>query len=250
MKALFGFGRSVRRAPTAPETPDPGHGASSGASPYLSARRTWNHHVGTVVAQRQMWQIVAILALLIALAAIGGLIHFASRSTNLVYVVEVDKHGQAITVGPVQSSAKADARIIHAAVADFIGCARLVTLDVALQRKCVFRVYSMLSPNDPATPKMNEHLNGTEDASPFRRAANELVNTEIKTVIPQTPATWQVEWVESTRDRQGTLKSQPVTWRALVTTYTADVGPQTTDDQLRNNPLGIYVRDYSWARVQ
>ena len=68
--------------------------------------------------------------------------------------------------------------------------------------------------------------------------------------IPQTPDTWQVEWVETTRDRQGSPKSQPVTWRALVTTYIAEVTPSTTDEQLRNNPLSIFVRDYSWSRVQ
>ena len=77
-----------------------------------------------------------------------------------------------------------------------------------------------------------------------------MVSVEIKTVIPQTPDTWQVEWVETTRDRQGTLNGQPVTWRALVTTYIAEVTPNTTDEQLRNNPLSIYVRDYSWSRIQ
>ena len=58
------------------------------------------------------------------------------------------------------------------------------------------------------------------------------------------------ELVDTTRDRQGTLKGQPVTWRALVTTYIAEVTPNTTDEQLRNNPLSIYVRDYSWSRIQ
>ena len=54
----------------------------------------------------------------------------------------------------------------------------------------------------------------------------------------------------TTRDRQGTPKGKPVTWRALVTVYVAEVTPQTTDEQLRNNPLSVYVRDYSWSRIQ
>lgn len=77
-----------------------------------------------------------------------------------------------------------------------------------------------------------------------------MVSTEIKTVMPQTPDTWQVEWIETVRDRQGSLKGKPITWRALVTTYTAEITPQTTDEQLRNNPMSVYVRDYSWSRVQ
>jgi type IV secretory pathway TrbF-like protein len=36
--------------------------------------------------------------------------------------------------------------------------------------------------------------------------------------------------------------------RALVTVYTVPSTPQTTEEQVRNNPLGIYVRDFSWSR--
>lgn len=224
--------------------------AGEAENPYLTARRTWNDHVGAVVSQRQTWQVIGILSLLIALAGVGGVIHIGSQSKFIPYVVEVDKLGQTIAAGPVQATDRTDPRVVHAAIADWISCARIVSPDVALQRKCVFRVYSMLAPNDPATPKMNEWLNGTPDSSPFKRAEKEMVSVEIKTVIPQTPTTWQVEWVEYTRDRQGTMKGIPVNWRALVTIYIAEITPSTTDEQLRNNPLSIYVRDFSWSRIQ
>ena len=218
-------------------------------NPYLAARRTWNEHVGAVVSSRQTWQVVGILSLLIVLAAVGGLIHIGSQSKFVPYVVEVDKLGQAVAVAPAQRAAAVDQRVVHASVASFVSDARLVTPDVALQRKAVFKVYSVLSPNDPATAKMNEWLNGNADASPFKRAAKEMVNIEITSVIPQSPDTWQVDWTETTRDRQGALKGQPVPMRALVTVYTAEPTSQTTDEQLRNNPMGIYVRDYSWSRL-
>ena len=219
-------------------------------NPYLTARRSWNDHVGAVVSQRQTWQVIGILSLLIALAGVGGIIHIGSQSKFIPYVIEVDKLGQPLAAGPVQSASRTDPRVIHAMVAEFVGDARLVTPDVALQRRAVFRVYSKLSPNDPATQKMNEWLNASPDATPFKRAEKEMVSIEINTVIPQTPDTWQVEWIETTRDRQGTPKGKPGHWRALVTVYIADVTPQTTDDQLRNNPLSVYVRDFSWTRIQ
>ena len=50
------------------------------------------------------------------------------------------------------------------------------------------------------------------------------------------------------RDRQGVLKAAPFRMRALLTVYTVPATPQTTEEQLRNNPLGIYVRDFSWAK--
>jgi len=117
-----------------------------------------------------------------------------------------------------------------------------------LQRKAVFRVYSMLAPNDPATTKANEWLNGTADSSPFRRAAKETVSVEIDTVLAQTPDTWQVDWIETTRDRQGVLKGSPQRWRALVTVYTVPATAETTEQQMRDNPLGIHVRDFAWSK--
>ncbi len=232
-----------------PQSSEAGPRSSGLENPYLSARRTWNEHVGSVVSSRQTWQVVGILSLLIALAGVGGVIHIGSQSKFIPYVVQIDKMGQTIAAGPVTAADKADPRIVHATVADFITSARMVTPDVALQRKAVFKVYSVLSPNDPATAKMNEWLNGNADASPFKRAAKEMVNIEITSVIPQSPDTWQVDWTETTRDRQGALKGQPVPMRALVTVYTAEPTSQTTDEQLRNNPMGIYVRDYSWSRL-
>ncbi|TXH91671.1 conjugal transfer protein TrbF [Thauera aminoaromatica] len=218
-------------------------------NPYLAARRTWNDHVGAVVAQRQTWQVIGILSLLIALAGVGGMIHLGSQSKFIPYVVEVDKLGQTVAAGPLTAAAKADPRIVHAAVAEFIGDARMVSPDVALQRRAVFRVYAKLAPNDPATAKMNEWLNGHAAASPFKRAETEMVSVEIKTVLAQSPDTWQVDWLETRRDRQGTVKEAPVTMRALVTVYTAEISSHTTDEQLRNNPMSIFVRDFSWSRI-
>ncbi|MGL5292119.1 MAG: conjugal transfer protein TrbF [Vibrionaceae bacterium] len=219
-------------------------------NPYLTARRSWNDHVGSVVSSRQSWQIVGLLSLMIALASVGGVIYIGSQSKFIPYVVEVDKLGAAQTMGLIPASNNADPRVLGATVAKFIENARLVSPDVALQRKAIFSLYAHLSLDDPATVKMNEWLNGHSDASPFKRAAKEMVSIEITSVLPQTPMTWQVDWTETTRDRQGALTDPPQQMRALLTLYTADFSTQTTEEQIRNNPLGIYIRDYSWSRLQ
>ncbi len=218
-------------------------------NPYLSARRTWNDHVGSQVASRRMWQVVAILSLMIVLAAVGGNIHIGSQSRFIPYVIEVDKLGQAIAAGPVSAASPVDKRVIHASVAEFITDARMVSPDVALQRKAIFRIYSKLAANDPATAKMNEWLNGSEESSPFQRATKVMVSTEITSVLPQSPDTWQVDWVETTRDRQGVVVDKPQNMRALITVYTTAPTPQTTEEEIRMNPTGIHVRDFSWSKL-
>ena len=227
---------------------DGGRRHGENENPYLSARRTWNDQSAANIASRQMFQLLGVLALLVALAGVGGAVYIGSQSKFIPYVVEVDRLGQRQAVGPADRAAPVDQRIVHAAVADWIGSMRLVTPDIALQRKAVFKVYSMLAPNDPATAKTNEWLNGTADSSPFKRAAQETVSIEIASVIPQTPETWQVDWVEIVRDRQGVRKGASQRWRALVTVYAMATTPETTDDDMRNNPLGVHVRDFSWSK--
>ena len=120
----------------------------------------------------------------------------------------------------------------------------MVTPDIALQRKAVFRLYSMLSAHDPATAR-NERVakwNGTK-AARSKRAGNETVSIEIASVLPQTSETWQVDWIETVRDRQGALKGKPFRMRALLTVYISPTTPQTTEEQLRNQPAQyLYTR--------
>jgi type IV secretion system protein VirB5 len=218
------------------------------ANPYLNARREWNNHVGGVLSASRTWQVIGIVSLMIALVSVAGMIHIASQSKFIPYVVEVDKHGQVRAVQAADVAAPADQRVIHAALATFINDARLVTPDVSVQRDAIFRIYAMLAPDDPATAKMNEWFNGSEDASPFRRAAKETVSIEIASAIPQSEETWQVDWVETVRDRQGVMKGQPYRMRALLTIYLVAPTAATSEEQIRKNPLGIFVRDFSWSK--
>ncbi len=217
-------------------------------NPYLSARRTWNDHMRSVQASRNMWQILALLCLLIALAGIGGVVYIGSQSKFVPYVVQVNNLGEAVAVNRADKAAVADQRVIHASVASFINDLRVVTPDIALQRKAIFRAYAMLSTNDPATVKANEWFNGHENSSPFKRAETETVNVEIISVIPQSEETWQVDWLEKVYDRQGHLAEPPFKMRALLRVYTQPPTQSTTEDQIRNNPLGIYIQDYSWSK--
>ena len=156
-------------------------------------------------ASRQTWQLFGLLALLVALASVGGVVYIGAQSKFVPYVIQVDKLGQTLVVGTADQAAVADPRVLHASVAAFISDLRLVTPDVALQRKAVFRTYAMLATGDPATTKVTEWFDGSAGSNPFKRAEQETVNVDIDSVIAQTDTTWQVDWTETVRDRDGNL---------------------------------------------
>ncbi|HGJ9495366.1 TPA: VirB8/TrbF family protein, partial [Neisseria gonorrhoeae] len=95
-----------------------------------------------------------------------------------------------------------------------------------------------------AAAKMNEWLNGTPESSPFRRAEKELVSVEIKSVLKQSDNSWQVDWVETTRAHDGKLLQPPQNMRALLNIYYV---PPTTEQQIIVNPIGMFIRDFSWS---
>src|SRR5271165_1290466 len=139
--------------PTAPS----GNGqVEQTANPYLDARRQSNSQIDRAFGSLHVWQVIAVASLLIALACVAGIIYFGSQTKYVPYVIEVDKFGEAVAVGPAQLAAPADPRVVRASLASFIAAARLVTPDLEVQRKAIFCVYGMLKTKDPATAKMNE----------------------------------------------------------------------------------------------
>jgi len=215
-------------------------------NPYLNARKAHNEYVGGIIASRQWAWIICIVSLLISLSAVGGVIYIGQQSKFVPYVVQVDKLGQSVAVARADRSTPVDSRVIHATVAEFITNARMVTPDVTVQRKAVFRLYACLNASDAATLKMNEYMNA-DVSNPFKRASKETVTTEITSVLPQSEETWQIDWTETVRDRQG-ARLDSYRMRALITIYVAPPTNQTSEEQIRKNPLGIFIRDFNWSK--
>ncbi|WP_063573664.1 MULTISPECIES: VirB8/TrbF family protein [Luteibacter] len=216
--------------------------------PYLNARRSWNSHVGSLIASRTLWQAVALLSLLIVFAAVGGVVYIGSQSKFVPYVVEVNKLGEAMAVAPASQADKVDQRVVRAAVAEFIVNARTVTPDIAMQRRVIFKVYALMSSGSVAVRKMTAYLNGSPETNPFKRAEKQTVGIEIASAIPQTATTWQVDWIETQRTRRGEIQGKPYRMRALINIEARPLPAEVNEEQLRLNPMGIYISDYSWSK--
>lgn len=216
-------------------------------NPYLDARRNWNSQVDRAFAAKHTWQLFGVACLLIALGSLAGIIYVGSKNKLVPYVIEIDKLGEAVGVGPAQEAAPADPRVVRATLASFIASARLVTPDTALQRAAIYRVYALLHSKDPGAQQMNEWYNGSKDSSPFVRAEKVTVEADVSSVLPISGTSWQVDWQEITRDREGALVGQPVHMRCIALIYLDP--PSGVETALKGNPLGIYVSSFTWQEV-
>ena len=216
-------------------------------NPYLNARRTLNEYNGAIITSRQTWQAVALVCLMITLGAVGGVIHLASQSTFIPYVVEVDKLGQAATVKRADRAGQIDERVVHASLASFIHDVRMVSFDRNAQNDAIWRVYAMLQSGDPATNKITDFMQDPA-TSPTLRANEVSVGIEIVSVLRQTEETWEITWTEKVWDRQG-IRLEQYRMRGLLTIYAVPPTSSTTEAEIRRNPLGIFIRDFTWSKV-
>lgn len=216
-------------------------------NPYLNARRTLNEYNGALIQSRHMWQAAALLALMVAIGAVGGVIYIGSQSKFVPYVIEVDKLGQTAAVRRADRAAAVDERVVHATLAAFINDVRMVSFDRTVQNDAIWRVFAMLQSGDPATNKITEFMKDPA-TSPTQRAAENSVGVEISSVLRQTDETWEVNWTEKVWNRQG-VRMEQYRMRGLATIYFVPPTTTTTEEEIRRNPLGLYVRDFTWSRV-
>ena len=216
-------------------------------NPYLNAKRAWNFHTAGLMKSLQIWQLVSLGSLLITLAAIGGLITIGSQSKLIPLVFQQDASGNTLSVTRADRVGDASIDDYRAAAAHFIENIRMVSVDVALQKKAVFQVYSYLNQNDAALTKVQEFYSDKQHSNPFDRAAHELVSIEIRSVLQESEDTWQVDWVETVRNRDGTLKEKPAQMKALVTMYQDNELNDVSNESILKNPHLIYVRDFNWS---
>ena len=219
---------------------------TEGVNPYLNARRAWNDHVAGIASSRQTWQIIGMSCLLIALSAIGGIVYIGSQSKFVPYIVEVDKLGEAVGIHPAEVAQPVPSRVVQAYVAEFINDARMVTPDVSLQRKAILDVYAMLRSGDAASQEMGSWLR-SKAGNPFKRAASEMVTTRIRSVLPVSASSWQVDWIETTSSRKGVVEGS-VHMRAIVTVTISPPAAGASENQVSKNPLGIYVTNFTWTK--
>jgi len=220
----------------------------SNDNPYLNARRTWNGHVAGLMSAIQIWQVVGITSLMISLASVGGMIYIGSQSKFIPLVFQQDSGGNTVSITRAEKIPDAKIDDYRTAVGQFIEHIRLVTADADLQRKAVLQTYAFLNAQDPAALKANEYLNGNKEVNPFNRAANETVSIELRSVLPQSKESWQVDWLETVRSRDGTQKAKPTLMRAIISIYQNEPTSETTDIEALRNPHFLYIRDFNWSK--
>jgi type IV secretion system protein VirB5 len=185
---------------------------------------------------------MALICAVIALVAIGGVIRLSTKTHIVPFVVAMDSLGRTMAAGPAEEASSADDRLKRATLFTWIEDLRTVTTDGIAQRKAIDRVYAHIASGAQSQAFISEFYRA---APPQKRASSETVSVEVRSVLPTSERTFEVEWMETTRDLYGAVKGQDH-WKAA---FTIAINPPFDERMARINPLGIYVTNASWGKV-
>jgi type IV secretory pathway TrbF-like protein len=180
------------------------HPEVSAHSPYLAARREWDERYGDLITRAKNWRTMAALCSLVALVATAGMVWLSARSHVVPFVVLVDNLGRPVASGVADQTSLNDDRLKRSNIFNWVENLRTVTTDGVSQRKAIDRVYAQIASGSAAQTFVSEYYRGDP---PFKRAETETVSVEVKSVLPTSDRTYEVEWVETTRDLYGTRQS-------------------------------------------
>ena len=221
------FGRaSVRYG----ETPEP-------VTPYQRAAQSWDERLGSARVQAMNWRLAALgsigLSVLLGLtiAVTGG------RPSVTPYVVEVDRVGDVLAVGPaIEAYRPSDAQIEHF-VARFIEDVRTLSMDPIVVRKNWLRAYDFVT--DQGAQALNEYARKTD---PFAKIGTTTVTAEVTSVVRASAQAFEARWIEETFENGAMMKTD-----RLTGVFTIVFKSPGTTEILKRNPLGLYVHALNWS---
>lgn len=211
-------------------------------NPYLAARREWDERYGEFITRARNWRTAAMLCALVALLATSGIVWLSVRSRIIPFVVLIDSLGRPVLSGLAEQTSVGDDRLRRAVIQDWVENVRMVTTDGVAQRRAIDHVYAQIASGTSAQTFISEFY---RNDPPFKRAQTGTVSVEVKSVLPTSDRSFEVDWIETSRDLYGNVKSADH-WKG---TFTIALNPPTEERQARINPLGLYVTAASWAKV-
>ena len=214
-------------------------------NPYLSARKEYSDRYGSAVKDAARWRQISILMVMLCIAFGVAMMWLASQNKVVPYIVQVDKHGYAVTIKSAQEGSIADTRVVVAALGGFFVNFKTVVTDVASQRRMLNDVYSYLAKNSSAETAVSQYY---KEHNPFVATQDKreyTVQVEIRSIVRSggDDKSWQILWTEEKVDQGAIIESTE--WRAIVSVA---ISPVRELAEVLKNPLGIYITEINMAQ--
>lgn len=207
-------------------------------TPYRQAAQVWDERIGSARVQARNWRLMAFGSLVLSAGLASALVWQGARSSIQPWVVQVDRLGQAQAVAPATTGYRPTDPQIAFHLARFVEDVRTIPADPVVLRQNWLRAYDFVT--DRGALALNGYAQ-TDD--PFTKLAQAQVSVEVASVVRASPDSFRIGWTER-RYTDGALTATE-RWSAIVS---VTLRPPRDPEQLRKNPLGIFVTALNWSK--
>lgn len=213
------------------ETPPP-------VTPYQKAAQKWDDRIGSARVQAHNWRLMALGSLALSLIMATVLLALGPSGSLLPYIVEIDRQGGARAVGPATETYKPTDAQIAFHLARFVENVRSLSADPVVVRQNWLKGYDFVT--DRAALTLNAYA---RENDPFAKVGRETVAVEMTSVVRASDTSFQIRWLEKTFEG-----GAPKAANRMTGMFSIVITPPRTVDQVRKNPLGIYVHAFNWSQ--
>lgn len=221
--------------------PTPNYKPSEGpVTPYQRAKEEWDNRIGNARVQAFNWRLCALASLGLCIILAFGLIYQSSKSMVTPYVVQVDGDGLVKAIGPAkESNYVPQEKEIKYFLSQLVQKTRMIPLDPVVAKQNWVSAYAFMLPS--AAAKMNEIVKAE---NPMAKVGQETVQVDINVIVRMSKDTYQVRWKEDTFSKEGAPKASC----KMTGLFTIAFSTPRTEKELMVNPLGLYIKDFSWSK--
>ena len=207
---------------------------------YQKAGEEWDKRIGAARVQAQNWRYAALSAFALAVILAAGLVFQSAKSTVIPYVVQVNSDGIVQAIGPAQrTNFNPGKPVIEYFIVQFVTKVRSLPLDPVVAKNQWLSAYDFLRKG--AANTLNEIA---VREKPFSKIGLETVSVRVKSVVSLSKDSYQVRWEETGFSKEGVSTGV----KGMTGIFNIEVVPPTDEKKLRANPLGLFIRQFSWAR--
>ena len=207
-------------------------------TPYQRAAQVWDDRIGAPRVQARNWRLMAFVCAGLSALTLGAYIYERQDSRVRTYIVPVDRYGQVGRIELADASYQPDTADKAAFVKVFVERVRAKSTDPVVLRDNWERAKRSLG-QDAARTLMQY----AQAHDPAERLGEEAVSVDIVSVLPRSPTSFQVQWLETTYEHG--VAAPPQRWTGL---FTVGPRPPTNEAQLLENPKGLEITSFQWSR--
>jgi len=210
----------------------------SAETPYQKAAQIWDERIGSARVQAKNWRLAFFGMLTLSGGLAGGLVWQGTHGTITPWVVQVDKLGRAEAVAPAVADYHPTDPEIAWYLAHFIEDVRSLPADPVVLRQNWLDAYNYVTQKGALA--LDDYARAHD---PFSQVGKAQSSIEVSSVIRASEDSFRVSWIE--RHYIDDALASTEHWSAILT---ITIETPTTADQLRKNPLGVYVNALNWSK--